>query len=134
MKIQELIGQTLSRIDGAVKWSEEIVFTLVNGRIFHMWHNQQCCESVMVEDICGSIEDLVGSPIVRAENPSSEDDPKSAESGTWTFYILATIRGTVTFRWLGTRWSRCPSRMAGIPKPLLSNGCQTGRRGRNSQG
>jgi hypothetical protein len=105
--IQELMGQTIAQITGAEKGQEEIIFKLTDGRVFHMFHSQDCCERVRVEDVCGDIDDLIGCPIVRAEVPSTENEPKSSGeddyscSCTWTFYILGTQKGTVTFRWLG---------------------------------
>lgn len=112
--IQELMGQTIVSITGAEKGQDEIVFTLANGRIFHMFHSQDYCEKIIVEDVCGDIGDLIGSPIVRAEAPSTENEPKPSKeyvnSWTWTFYILGTRKGTVTFRWLG-----------------MSNGCYSER-------
>jgi hypothetical protein len=103
--IKDLMGLTISKIEGAIKGSTEIEFEIADGRRFRMEHSQQCCESVRVEDVCGDINDLIGFPVVRAEQPSSADEPKSpgesVHSWTWTFYILGTSRGTVTFRWLG---------------------------------
>jgi hypothetical protein len=63
--------------------------------------------SVHLDDIAGQLRDLVGSPITMAEEVSSKDvnpdglDSKEAESFTWTFYKLATVRGYVTLRWFG---------------------------------
>ena len=105
-KIQNLIGQTISTIDGMARGNDKIYITLTNGSKFLMYHAQDCCESVQLEDVCGDVEDLIGSPIVRAEESSSGDGqpPKGADPGcfTWTFYIIGTSRGTVTLRWLGT--------------------------------
>ena len=77
-----------------------------------MYHEQDCCEAVWLEDVCGDLEDLIGSPIVRAECRQQELpaehfatlDPcirKYCDSGTWTFYELATNKGSVTLRWCG---------------------------------
>jgi hypothetical protein len=101
--IQELMGQTISSIKGMEEGSDYIVFELTDGRKFSMWHEQDCCESVSVEDVCGDVNDLIGSPIVRAEEPTNGDAPEvdSPESYTWTFYILGTVKGTVTIRWFG---------------------------------
>lgn len=72
-----------------------------------MKHRQNCCESVDIEDICGELEWLVGSPILNAEERVSDntDALKGKEydySYTWTFYEIATINGSVSIRWYGT--------------------------------
>ena len=65
-----------------------------------MYHQQDCCESVVVEDIAGDLEDLEGYPILRAEE-RTEDGKSSYGKALYTFYELATIKGSVTIRWLG---------------------------------
>jgi len=61
---------------------------------------------VLLEDVCGDVDDLIGSKVVRAEEPSSNDAPppdrEDLDSYSWTFYIIGTSCGTVTFRWLET--------------------------------
>ena len=60
-------------------------------------------------DIVGDIEDLIGSPLLMAEevtneqniNPAGVEVPEDQDSFTWTFYKLATIKGYVTIRWYG---------------------------------
>jgi len=107
----ELIGKTLIEIIGAEKDSEKIVFITTTGDKYEMYHYQGCCESVTVEDVVGSISDLIGHPILIAEESSSADtgfidpDPERTnqeESCTWTFYKLATIKGYVDIRWFGS--------------------------------
>jgi hypothetical protein len=67
-------------------------------------HSQDCCESVEIIDICGELNDLIGSPIVEACEVTRLADPMeiASDSGTWTFYRFSTSKGTVTIRWLGT--------------------------------
>ena len=100
---EALLGMTL--IDVEVKSSEEIVFTTLGGQKFGMVHQQDCCESVEIDDICGDFDDLLGEPILVAEEVSNSDYPPKGEyddSWTWTFYKLRTRKGDVTIRWYGT--------------------------------
>ena len=80
---------------------DEITFTAAGGRSFRMWHFQDCCESVHIEEIIGDLNDLLDTPIVVAE-ARSQADPNADESGTWTFYEIRTIKGSVTIRWYGS--------------------------------
>lgn len=106
IKFEDLQGKTLTAIDGAVVGSERITFACSDGARFLMFHTQDCCEHVRVEDICGDVADLINTPILAAsEESNNESDPPGAEhtndSFTWTFYRLSTIKGTVVIRWLG---------------------------------
>lgn len=95
-----MLGAVLTRVDDN---GERMIFFAEDGREFHFYHSQNCCESVRVEDVCGDLTDLVGSPILVAEEVSNEDQPppEHADSYTWTFYRYATAKGHVTVRWLG---------------------------------
>ncbi len=76
-----------------------------DGNKYRFIHHQDCCEQVYIESITGDLDDLVGNPILLAEERSSNDKgPLSEyeESYTWTFYTLATIKGYVDIRWYGT--------------------------------
>ena len=98
---EDLKGCTLSACEKANE--DKLVFTLDNGDKYQLYHEQDCCESVTIEDIVGSLEDLVGTPILMAEEATINDDPKDEyDSVTWTFYKLATVKGYVTIRWYGT--------------------------------
>jgi len=97
---ENLKGKVITSIIGAEKESKEIVFKCETGEKYKMYHHQNCCEYVTVEDIIGDIKNLIGSPIRMAEEVSEVDD-NARESGTWTFYKLATAKGYVTIRWYG---------------------------------
>lgn len=92
-----LKGKTLTKIEK--DYTDELIFYTTGGEIYKMYHEQDCCESVTIEDINGDINDLIGSPIIMAEEVTEDD--LNAESGTWTFYKLATNKGYVTIRWYG---------------------------------
>ena len=100
-----LIGQTIESIDGMTVGSGSVLITLTGGKQYQMYHSQDCCESVAIEDVAGDVADLLGSPVVQAEESSSCDPIKDAtqpcDSFTWTFYRIATAKGLVVLRWLG---------------------------------
>ena len=103
MQFSDLIGKTLTAVSGKVG-EDEVVFT-GHGKAWRLFHYEDCCECVQVEDICGDLQDLVGAPILQAEESTSDTHPEgydgNPESFTWTFYRLATIKGSVVIRWLG---------------------------------
>jgi hypothetical protein len=87
---------------------DQIIFICESGKMFSMCHHQDCCESVSVEDICGDLSDLIGVPILKAEESTNEgENPDGVpikeyqDSFTWTFYRLSTIKGNVVIRWYG---------------------------------
>lgn len=100
--ISDLIGKTIIRINGADRNSDQITFYTNDGYKYKMYHCQDCCESVYVEDISGDVQDLIGFEIVEASEVS-QDNPHASESGTWTFYKLNTNNwlGGVCIRWNG---------------------------------
>lgn len=104
--ISQLLGKTLISISGD-KSSQELIFETSDNKSYKMYHSQECCESVDIEDIIGDLSDLIGHPILMAEEVTNTDERKkgleySDEYFTWTFYKLATIKGSVTIRWYGT--------------------------------
>lgn len=94
-----LLGKTLVRVE---KYDDDemIIFEADDGSCYEMRHRQDCCENVYIESIVGDLQDLIGTPILMAEENSSED-PNASESGTFTFYKLASINGYVDIRWYG---------------------------------
>lgn len=104
--VKDLLGLTLASIENSES-SHMLTFTTTCNQKYLMYHESDCCENVWIEDICGELKDLVGSPITLAEESSSrlteeELGEDSEGSGTWTFYKFATIKGYVDIRWCGT--------------------------------
>jgi len=97
----ELKGKTFKKIN---QCEAEIIFFVKNDVTYYrMFHLQNCCENVYIEDICGDLNDLINSKILYAEEYTSYAQLKEdeAESFTYTFYKLSTIKGSVTIRWYG---------------------------------
>jgi len=103
--LEQMLGAVFESVSGQVN-SEEIIFQTVAGERWVFAHDQDCCETVTVNDITGDLTDLVGSPLLLAEEfsgsiPADHDDA-DYDSYTYTYYRFATQRGRVTVRWLGT--------------------------------
>jgi hypothetical protein len=105
-----LKGKTLKNVE---QRDDEIVFETVDGEVYKMYHEQDCCESVYIESIVGDLQDLVGAEILLAEDVENifdvlksigkeEDDDDDDGSHTWTFYKFATRKGYVDIRWYGS--------------------------------
>lgn len=122
-EFKDLLGKTLTRVEN--RRDEELIFEVNDGSIYMLHHEPDCCESVVIEDICGNLDDLVGSEILLAEEATSDkrldeqeytelekiqqvqdkldgQQPRDDESFTWTFYRMRTVKGSVTIRWYGS--------------------------------
>lgn len=121
-QISDLIGKTLTAVER--EGNDRLIFTCEDGKRYFMYHEQDCCEGVSIDDINGDLQDLVGSPITLAEETTSnehtperqaekqkEKEKAEAEDGywydsdesfTWTFYKLATLKGYVDIKWFGS--------------------------------
>lgn len=97
----DLKGQTIVETNLALG-VDEVIFTMSDGTKYRMYHYEDCCESVSIDDIVGDVADLLNSPILMAEE-SSQSGPDAEDDGTntWTFYKLATIKGYVDIKWFG---------------------------------
>lgn len=98
MGIEILLGKTLNKVEKIE--DREIIFTTSKQKKYRLYHNQDCCESVTIKDICGDLDDLIKSPIIQAEESTNQEN-KGCESSTWTFYRLATAKGQVVISFLG---------------------------------
>lgn len=116
---ESLAGKVLSAVERC--GDDELHFVTVEGDRFKLFHSQDCCESVTLEDVCGDLDDLLGSPLTLVEEVSYSSEKElpteervrlqierasngqswAPDSETWTFYRLGTEKGSVTLRWYG---------------------------------
>jgi hypothetical protein len=94
----DLVGKTCLNVEVG---DDFIAFVFLDGTIAKMYHAQDCCEDVSIEDINGDVGDLIGTPLLVCDERTNSVEGGDYESATWTFYTLRTIRGSVDIRWLG---------------------------------
>lgn len=81
---------------------ESIAFICDDNRVFIMLQTKgnTIQDYTYIESIVGDINDLVGTPILLAEECSAPVDIRMKSTPDWTFYKLATIKGYVDIRWV----------------------------------
>ena len=109
-KIEDIVGKipvNISIVEESRCENEAIVFLFEDGTACKFMHAQDCCETVLIDDVNGDWNDLIGTPLLVAESrtnsdlPPREDEYGSESSWTWTFYTFRSIKGSVDVRWYG---------------------------------
>ena len=93
MSFSDLKGKTLTKITGD-KGDEQMYFTTSEGEMYRLIYHHDCCADCSIEDICGDLSDLIGNPILVAEEVDDVDEGSLCEydlSYTWVFYKLDKI-------------------------------------------
>ena len=103
VELSVLVGKVIKSISGLEKNSDEVRIHTECGQEYMFYHNQDCCESVDLDDYEGDANDLIGGIITSAEIAEGDHDkePEHADSFTWTFYKIETSKGGLWMRWLG---------------------------------
>jgi len=103
--VSDLLGQTLAGVESI--FDAMLILETTTGRAYKLWHAQDYEEMVTIESIVGDLDDLVGAPLLLANESSNStgglQDLQTPRSNlrTWTFYLFATIKGSVDIRWFG---------------------------------
>ena len=81
---------------------DSIVIKFEDGSSLKMYHEQDCCESVWIEDIESNknLSDYKGAVVIDMYVTTAENT-EASESGTYTFYNLNTSKGSINIRWNG---------------------------------
>lgn len=101
IRFADMKGQIL--VDIIVDRQENvIIFKTAQSKEYRLFHDQDCCELVVIEDIVGDLSDILNAPLLIAEERTNKETLKEKDTlSMWTFYELATIKGNVTIRWHG---------------------------------
>ena len=96
-----LLGFTLSAVEHNDD-DEAITFTRTDGVQVKMYHEQECCEHVWVEEIHGDLQALVGYPLTTAEVYTRDGGlSEDGDDRMFTFYRIGNERHLATIRWCG---------------------------------
>lgn len=81
---------------------DSIVIKFEDGSSLEMCHEQDCCESVWIEDIESNknLSEYKGAVVIDMYVTTAENT-EASESGTYTFYNLNTSKGSINIRWNG---------------------------------
>ena len=120
LTFDSFLGKVIVEIKSCKVESSDMTFVFSDGTSLRCYHEQECCECVEIVDICGDIDDLLGSPLTQCEEVTNTDQPTEVvetsscekslkgydltvdDDEEWTFYKFATIKGSVTIRWYGS--------------------------------
>ena len=92
-----ILDSTMRKVWRGTYWGNDaLYFEQEDGVRFVLTHIQDCCEDVEIESIDGDLDDLIGEPLLMAEEIIKVD------GDTWTFYKFATVKGYVTIRFYGS--------------------------------
>ena len=98
-----LVGKRIRAVVGLEVGSDTVYFDCQDGSAYVMYHRQDCCENVSVEEVVGDVADLFDAEVLSAEESANTDNPPECNDDfLWTFYRITTSKGLVVIRWLGT--------------------------------
>lgn len=105
-EIKTVVGEVLAHIDIAfpANGAHEIRLETKSGRVFRIWHNQDCCEHVYIHGIDGAIHRILGKPIIEAthtEVEKGEPVPQDPDFWTNTTIEFRVDGATLVTRWIG---------------------------------
>lgn len=104
--LSELEGEVIASITGGEKGDRECVITTVSGKAIKIYHEQDCCEDVSIEDcesdnIVGGLVHFAGFVGVEHHVITTNGDYWYDNSQTWSFLKIETSKGSIWQRWLG---------------------------------
>lgn len=102
---QVFSGRTITKVEGLELGETKIYIYFSEDEYIKMYHQQDCCENVDLDDICGNTE-LEGAIFYELVEKKSDVELEAKEeyeeSWTWTFYTIKTSKGYLDLRWYGS--------------------------------
>lgn len=103
--IDDVIGKKIVGVYGGKPGDDTFSISFEDGTSIMFYHEQDCCERVSIDDVCGDIKEMVGQKLLKCSYTTNHDESAKSEyddSYTWTFYHFATRKGYVDMKWYGT--------------------------------
>lgn len=97
--IRDLVGEVIKEVIGGEKGSDECRIVTESGKLFKIYHDQDCCETVDIEDC--EMDDVIGGYVHFADFVNDKEPYKGSDSYTWSFLKIETSKGSIRQRWLG---------------------------------
>ena len=99
---ESLQGMTLVSIEGLKENNDWVKFETIDGQKFNWYPSDGAPNDciVFISQVDGDINDLLNTPILKAEIKTNQSENLDPE-WTWTFFTLATIKGYVDIVWQG---------------------------------
>lgn len=87
------------------EWCDTLLEIVTDKGIMKFLHEQECCESVHLDDGLDELHSMIGEVILFSEKVDFDklpnEDPYNSESYSWTFYKISTINHDCTLRFYG---------------------------------
>jgi hypothetical protein len=61
-----MLGKVITEIEGGIG-DDVLRFACSDGSKYQLYHSQNCCESVTIDDVVGDLKDLIGQPLLMSE-------------------------------------------------------------------
>jgi len=99
-----LSGEVIKNITGVHYGSREVKLITESKWLCTLYHHQDCCEDVMLEDFDLDPGEIIGQKIYAIQEVSG--NPIGGHRGgigqeTWTFYKIATEKNSLWMSWSG---------------------------------
>ena len=95
--IEDMVGKKIT----GIYYDCENFQVMTDDGCYAFYHVQDCCEEVILTQVDGDLEKIIGSVISHAEEVTNTTESNWG-SVTWTFYKIGTNKGIIDFRWQGS--------------------------------
>lgn len=105
MIMEDLVGKTFDVVTRGEFLGNTGVIFKTKTQTYMLVHITCCCSEVYLQDVVGDLSDLENTEIITAEKRKGRTPPGSGgdwrDTIVWTFYEIATNKGSVTLRFCG---------------------------------